>query len=287
MRLTATDVPAWLRAREGIAHRDEMLRAGFTVAALRGAVRDGVVLSIRRAWLTLPGAAPDLVTAARGGGRVSCVSLARRRGWWIPEAADGRIHLHLTPGSGSAHLPEDWGGTLHWTTPVGAPDVRTLTAGIEDALAHIATCVPFDSALVLWESAVRVEGLAPEYLRAVRCTSVRARELAQSVVGLSDSGLETLAVLPLRRAGLVVRQQVRIAGRFVDLLIGERLVVQLDGFEFHSTSADRTRDIAHDAELRLRGYTVLRFSYAQAVHDWRGVEAVIRRAVAAGLHLAH
>ncbi|MDF2492180.1 MAG: hypothetical protein K0Q58_758 [Microbacterium sp.] len=217
---------------------------------------------------------------------MSCTSFARRRGWWIPEVVDPGIHLHVTPGSGSTRLPQDWGGTVHWTVPLTHPAAVTLLATAEDALAHIATCVPFDVALVLWESAVRIERLAPEYLRSVRWTSRRARELADSVTGLSDSGLETLVVTPLRRAGLPVRQQVKLAGRFVDILVHERLVVQLDGFEFHSTGADRSRDIAHDAELRLRGYTVLRFSYAQVVHDWRGVETVIRRAVAAGLHLA-
>ena len=85
-----------------------------------------------------------------------------------------------------------------------------------------------------------------------------ARELATSVTGLSDSGLETLVVTPLRRWGLRVRQQVKLAGRFVDIVVGDRLVLQIDGFEFHSTSAQRSSDIAHDAELRLRGYTVLR-----------------------------
>ncbi|MET0735166.1 MAG: DUF559 domain-containing protein, partial [Microbacterium sp.] len=72
----------------------------------------------------------------------------------------------------------------------------------------------------------------------------------------------------------------------VDALIGDRLVIQVHGYEHHATSAQRSKDIAHDAELRLRGYTVLRFSYAQVVHESRLVEATIRRAVAAGLHLA-
>ena len=46
------------------------------------------------------------------------------------------------------------------------------------------------------------------------------------------------------------------------------------------------KDIAHDAELALRGYTVMRLSYAQIVHDWPAVERSIRRALAARLHLA-
>jgi very-short-patch-repair endonuclease len=83
-----------------------------------------------------------------------------------------------------------------------------------------------------------------------------------------------------------VRQQVVLAGRPVDMLVGDRLVLQIDGYEHHSSSAQRAKDIAHDAELRLRGYTVLRFSYGQIVHDWVAVERRITRALAAGLHLA-
>jgi very-short-patch-repair endonuclease len=279
------DLHDWLSARQGIAHRDEALRAGFSATALRGFVRGGQGRMIRRAWIALVGARPDLVTAAEAGGRVSCVSLARARGWWMPDDVDPNLHLHLIPGSGSARLPDDWPGVLHWTKPIAASG-RRLTATVEDALAQIATCLPFDGALVLWESAARKESLAAEALRDVRWTSRAARELAEAVTGLSDSGLETLVVTPLRRWGLHVRQQVVLAGRPVDMLVGERLVLQIDGYAHHSSSAQRAKDIAHDAELRLRGYTVLRFSYSQVVHDWPAVERRIRRALAAGLHMA-
>ena len=93
-------------------------------------------------------------------------------------------------------------------------------------------------------------------------------------------------VTPLRRWGVRVRQQVVLAGRPVDVLVGDRLVLQIDGYEHHSSSAQRAKDIAHDAELRLRGYTVFRLSYSQVVHDWPAVERRIKRALAAGLHLA-
>lgn len=286
MQRSGAELYDWLVSHGSIAHRDEVRQAGFGTSLLRSFVRDGPAEMIRRAWVALPAAAPDLVAAARAGGRVSCTTLARRRAWWIPASALGAVHLHMTPGSGSARTPAGWDGTLHWTKPVAPVPLGSLLASIEDALAHIAVCEPFDTALVLWESAARVERLAAEYLRSVRWGTRAARELAQAVGGLSDSGLETLVVVPLRRWGLQVRQQVTLAGRPVDLVIGDRLVVQIDGYEFHSDSAQRTRDIAHDAELRLRGYTVLRFSYAQVVHDWPAVAAVIRRAVAAGLHLA-
>lgn len=45
----------------------------------------------------------------------------------------------------------------HWTRPL-APLGRVLEAGVGDALAHIAVCQSPDTALVLWETAARIEG---------------------------------------------------------------------------------------------------------------------------------
>jgi very-short-patch-repair endonuclease len=274
----------WIGERDGVAHRADILAAGFSVAGLRSFVRDGFGVMIRRAWVALPDADPALVLAARAGGRVSCVSLAVRRGWWIPDRPEA-VHLHLLPNAGSAHVTGRIDAVLHWARPL-APTGRALVGEVEDALQHIATCRPREEALVLWESAARLERLAPDYLRSVAWTSVAARELAGAVNGLSDSGLETLLVTPLRRWGVLVRQQVVLAGRPVDILIGERLVIQIDGWQFHSSAAQRAKDIAHDAELRLRGYTVFRFGYAQVVHGREEVLRVIRRALASRLHLA-
>ena len=201
----------------------------------------------------------------------------------MPEAVGSGLHLHLLPGSGATRLADEWNGVTHWTKPL-VPTARSLVATVEDALLHIAACLDRDTALVLWESAARTERIAPQTLRAIAWTSRAARELAQAVTGLSDSGLETLLVVPLRRWGVTVRQQVKLAGRLVDAVVGDRLVVQVDGYEFHASSAQRTKDIAHDAELRLRGFTVLRFSYSQIVHDWPYVGRTIRSALSAGLH---
>ncbi|WP_237739327.1 endonuclease domain-containing protein [Microbacterium yannicii] len=203
----------------------------------------------------------------------------------MPETVGTELHLHLRPGSASTGLGDGWEGVTHWTKPL-IPSERALTGTVEDALLHIATCLDRDTALVVWESASRTERIAPQTLRGMGWTSIAARELAGAVTGLSDSGLETLVVTPLRRWGLEVRQQIYLAGRPVDVLVGDRLVLQIDGYEFHSSSAQRARDIAHDAELRLRGYTVLRFSYSQVVHDWSLVERTVRSAVGARLHLA-
>jgi very-short-patch-repair endonuclease len=278
------DVLEWLAVGGmGIGHRESALRSGVGPRSIRAALSAGVLVSIRRSWLATPTATGDMVDAARLGARVACLSAARARGWWLPEHLEPvSLHLHFHPHARSAAFA----GVAHWTTSI-APTPRTsLIESPEDALAHIAGCLDPESARVVWESAVRVENLSLEALRNVRWTSRAAKALAQEVNGLSDSGLESILLVRLSPWGLPLHQQVKLAGRFVDLLIGERLVVQVDGYAFHSSSAQRARDVAHDAELRLRGYTVLRFTYAQVVHDWPAVERTIARAIAIGAHRA-
>lgn len=276
------DLVGWLAERAGIAHRDDLARAGFTPRVIADEVAAGRARRVRRVWIALPHGDAELTRAAGLGGRVACLSVARRRGWWIPENVDTRPHLHFRP-HGRA---EAFDGVSHWTKPVSPVPPTSLLESVEDALAHIASCVDPETALVVWESAIRTERLSLDALRRVRWTSRAAAACADEADGLSDSGLETIAIVRLSRWGVPIRQQVFLAGHPVDLLIGERLVVQLDGFAHHSSSKDRTRDLRHDAELRLRGFTVLRFSYAQVVHDWPAVERTIGRAIAAGDHLA-
>jgi very-short-patch-repair endonuclease len=279
------EIDEWVVARGGIVARAVATEAGFTARAISTATRAGAVRVVRRRWLAAGTVSTDALTAARAGGLIACVSAARRRGWWMPPTADQRLHLRLAPGSASDGIPRPFDGRVHWTKALAPASRHSLLESVEDTLAHVARCLTPENALVVWESAVRVERLDAPSLRSVRWGTPAARACAEAVGGLSDSGLETILTTGLRALGLSVRQQVVIAGRPVDSLIGRRLVIQTDGWEFHSSSSQRSADIAHDAELRLRGYTVFRFSYAQIVHDWPSVEATVRRAVAAGLHL--
>ncbi|WP_447588354.1 endonuclease domain-containing protein [Microbacterium lacticum] len=100
----------------------------------------------------------------------------------------------------------------------------------------------------------------------------------------TDSGIETLFRVRLRWLRVRILHQIWLAGHRADFLIGERLVVQADGG--HHVGAQRAEDLAHDAELMLRGYHVLRFTYAQIVGDWPAVQSAIMRALAQRLHLA-
>ncbi len=275
------DYRAFVDARAGIVHRATILAAGGTAHGLQRACSTGEVERIRRYWIATPGAPADLRTAAAATARIACVSAAQRRGWWMPPTTDTGLHLHVRP-----HAERPRGDhVLHWTRPL-VPVARTsLIESTHDTLDHIAACVDAETAAVLWETACRTERFTPADLRRVRWRSASAREICELITGLHDSGLETIFAVRMRDGGVAVRFQQIVAGHRVDALIGERLIVQLDGFAFHSTAADRTRDAAHDRELLARGYTVLRFTYSEVLHRWDIVERSIARAIAQGVHL--
>ncbi|WP_431074026.1 endonuclease domain-containing protein [Microbacterium phyllosphaerae] len=275
------DLTEWLTARGGIAHRSDAADHGFAPGHVRAAIRSGSVRRMRAQWVALSSAPDDLVAAAAASGRLTCVSLARHSGWWVPDKAPADLHLQVGPNA-HRHRAD---ATLHWGAPLVDCGPRRLTASVEDALAHIASCCSREDARVIWESAIRMERLDIEALRLVEWREPRSRILAEEVVGLSDSGLETIVVVRLSGWGVPLRQQVQLAGHRVDIVIGSHLVVQIDGYAHHSSSAQRGSDVAHDAELRLRGYTVLRFSYSQIVHGWEDVERTLQAAIARGLHL--
>lgn len=273
-------IDEWVTSNGGIVHRDTA--RGWPDATLRHAARQGTIQVVRRTWIATASAPPDELAAARAGARVACVSVARARRWWMPDSVDPRRHLSRLPHAKA--VPTDQSEVMHWSKPVAPASALSLHESIEDALAHIAACVQPEAARTIWESAIRIERLSSDALRRVRWTSRAAARLADEASDLSDSGLESIFLIRLGPWGLPIRQQTVLAGRPVDFLIGDRLVVQVDGHAYHSSAADRGRDAAHDAELRLRGYHVLRFTYSQVLHDWPAVERSIARAVAAGLH---
>ncbi|MBU4465174.1 MAG: hypothetical protein KKH75_04930, partial [Actinobacteria bacterium] len=169
----------WIDDNGGLVHRDAAAGAGFSREVQRRAVGEGRLRRVRRAWLATPSAPADLTAAAGSGTRVTCVSMARRRSWWLPEGIDDRLHLSVDPHGATPEVDS----VRHWTARIAPAPVHLVIESFEDALGHIATCQPPETALVIWESAIRLERIAPEALRRVRWTSVAARECAEIYAG--------------------------------------------------------------------------------------------------------
>lgn len=269
----------WIHRRGGVAHSSTIYRAGFSKHAVATSVRSGALVRVRRSWLVLSACEPERLAAARVGGRLTCVSAARLMDLWVP--AHDAIHVAVNP---TAARFDAAGLRVHWSTGPAPIVRRTAIDPLLNVLYQAARCLPPPDALAVWESAIRRGLVAGEVLQRVEWRSRRAHFVAGLATALSDSGLETHFVVLMREIGVDVRQQVWIDGHRVDALIGDRLIVQLDGFAHHSSASDRRRDITADARLVLRGYTVLRFDYQQLLLQPLFVQDAVRAAMAQGLH---
>jgi very-short-patch-repair endonuclease len=275
----ARNLDDWLIRAGGVAHSSDLRAAGFSEREMARAISGGGVRRVRRSWLVIDSCDPRRVAAASVSGRITCVSAAALHGLWVPE--HNEVHVAVRPNAARFSVG---GMRVHWS---GGPAPVKRWA-IEDppinVLFHAARCLPRRDALAVWESALRQGIIDRDLLGSVQWTNAKARELAQLASVLSDSGLETVFVDGMRALNVVVRQQVWIDGHRVDGLIGECLVIQLDGFSHHR-GADRRRDIRADARLVLLGYTVLRFDFQQVLFDWPYVEDAVVAAMAQGRHL--
>lgn len=270
-----------LQKHGGWLHRTTLIDRGWSPSKLLAARRAEDIELVRRRWLIHPDAPQDVRTAAELGGVITSVSALDRYGLWMPPGLerDARAHVAVTPNAG---IRADDRTVVYRSRPVVERSPRTLVDTLENVLSNVARRLPEAQAFAIWESAVERRLTTPEELITIPWISASARALALDVSDRSDSGVESTFVKNCRRARIPIVQQVWIAGRPVDALIGRRLVVQLDGYAFHSDPAQRRRDIAHDRKLVAMGYTVLRFSYHDVMYEWSRVEREIRGMIARG-----
>ena len=226
----------------GVASRDSILRLWTTAGKLSRATHAGQVLRVRKGWYALPDARKDVVAAVRVGGSLTCSrALMSHEVWTMP---DERVHVSVP--SNASRLRSLDGVVLHWRRSPGV--IHRAVDPVPDALAHLAECGTREAAIAAIDSALYL-GLTnrPELKAVFRSSTSEARRRLALADATSESGLETFARLRLRSLGIQYRTQVPIPGvGRVDLLVGKRLVVELDGFRFHTREAfeeDRRRDL--------------------------------------------
>ncbi|SFI17496.1 MULTISPECIES: DUF559 domain-containing protein [Microbacterium] len=269
------DAVAQVRSRGGVARTSTLNRSGVGRREVERLVQRGHLVRVK----PTPDADALLVSCARSNVVLTCVTQARRLGLWVL-SDDARCHVAAPPHAGRAPTST---AMVHWARPVVPRHPDALADPIENVLAAVAACQPFESALAVWESALQ-KGLVRRELLGRLALLASARRLLDEAEVWSDSGLETLVVPRLLWLGLPLRRQIWIHGHRVDLLIGDRLVLQVDGG--HHVGAQRAADNAHDAALMLLGYHVIRIGYRQVIDGWPEGQELIMRAVAQGLHRA-
>lgn len=190
------------------------------------------------------------------------------------------LHVLIPRGHKAAPL---WGEHQHETRDLPPVPLSAFpVAPLARCLADLLCCAQEWTALVAADAALHQGRVTHEqvgtYLRGSR--RVLGRRRLQRTSSRARSPLETLARIQLRGAGLDVVDGVEIGGvGEVDLLIAGWLVVELDGYEYHSDMWSFDQDRSRDRELARLGYTSIRFT-ANNVRSGRIVDEV-RRVLAA------
>jgi very-short-patch-repair endonuclease len=267
-----------------VAERRQLIAGGNSPKAIASAVRAGSIERVRRAWYATSAATLEQRVAVRIGGRLGGPSALPGHGIWRPPGT--AVHVSLAPNASrlrppAAHVPV----VLHWTDPARPNiDLPAWRVDAVTAVSQTLAVVAADAGTAVLDSALFTGAIDVATAARICAASPHTRHLMENVDGRAESGIESLVRVRLAGAGVTARPQVVIPnlGR-VDLLIGDRLVVEVDGREFHGPErfeSDRRRDL----ELAALGLRSLRVSYRQVIHDWYSTEDAILRLLDAGEH---
>lgn len=283
------DIQLAPRAHGGLVTTFELHALGFGRSAIAAAVRSGHLWRVRQGWYSAPGVAPVLARAARVGGVATCATaLAAAAVWVLP---DPRLHVAVPPRACQLRSPRDSRNRLgnedvvvHWTL---GEQASRLLRDLPESLLDYAGCAPPELVAASANSLLREH---PEHR--VEWHDLRARfpertqRFLTSVDGVCESGTEFVFWVRLPRLHERMRRQIWIPGvGRVDFLIGERLVVEIDGFEHHGDRDAFEVDRQRDAVASAAGFRALRFSHRQVFERWPTVEAAVFAAIARGDHL--
>ena len=255
----------------GAARTGQLLAAGYSRRDIAGLLELGV-RQPRRGIFLAPGCDEELAAALHHNGRLTCASAAAYYGLWIRNPP-AQLHLACNHGHGA-------GFVRHRTTRFRSDQPRPVAA-VEDVVLHGLGCLPPPASTALATSAIRLHGvpvdLLKDQLRGDRSAPVlRAlRELdlrAESIVEVDAQHL-------FRTNGIAFEPQVFLPGiGRVDFLLNGFLIVEIDGFAFHSKRADMLRDRDRNNSSTVKGYAVLRY---MPEHIWFNQQQVLAEIQAA------
>jgi very-short-patch-repair endonuclease len=265
----------------GIARTVELERLGHTEASIRWAVRCGLIAVVRGGWVRTNNAPDAVVRAVESGGRLGCVSAAHHLGLWTMPHSGLHVAVPSHAGRSSAAI----GLVRHWTSATWGQRSEPIEA-IDQVIRQMLLCCDRDAAIVAIDSALNQRMLSLHDLGEIlRSLPSEFADVLSEVDGRSQSGLETIPRVRLRRLGIPVATQVRIAGvGTVDVVVGERLIIESDGREWHDNDEQFVVDRSRDLATAQRGYVTLRPTASHILDEWQWFESVVLAMVARGEH---
>jgi very-short-patch-repair endonuclease len=259
-----------LRELGGVARRRVLLRATSRKRLDRAVLR-GEITRTRRGVYRIAAADHALVRAAELRGSASHLSAATLHGWEVafPASCPWITVPRNTGVSARDECFVFWADLSEEERPVTSP-LRTVV--------DCARRLEFGPALAVADSALRHSDVAHaelvEAAAAVRGKgAARARLVAEHACALAANPFESMLRALAIEVGLSVRPQVGIPlsqGEVVhpDVVdTGRRLVLEADSWEFHTGKEAHARDCRRYTLLVVHGWTVLRFTWRQVMHD--------------------
>jgi very-short-patch-repair endonuclease len=248
----------------GVARTAQLLAAGFSRTEIS---RLGTVArQPRRGVFVLPQCRPEFEAAIRHNARASCASGAGHYGLWLREAP-AQHHLACNHGRGGGFI-------RHRTVRFDGHPTLPLAA-IEDVVLHAMTCLAPPASTAIATSAMRLHGVPLELLKA-QLTADRSGQALKALHQLdlrAESIVEVDAQHLFRANGVGYDAQVYLPGiGRVDFLIEGFLIVEVDGFAFHSSRESLRRDLGRNNASTLGGFAILRY---MPEHIWFEPERVL------------
>lgn len=267
-------IEAVCRAHYGVISTGALAANGFGRTKVAAAERGGVLQRSGRGYYRLEDAPAELVSAAAVGASLTCVSAAALQGWWVLTPTD---ILHVRADKPLC-VP---GVRLHRGKRSAAKLVSSPSAIVLDAF----RCLPQLEALVIAESALVRNAVSKQALirTFTRPQDWRVRALLEGMSRKTASPLEVCARYHLWSAGLPAQREVLVEGvGRVDFLVADRLIVEIDGYEFHSSRAQYRNDRGRWNRAIALGFITLRITAELVLRNPQEFIRLVRVALAEG-----
>lgn len=233
---------------------------------------------ICRGWYALPQADERVVRAILAGGRLGCLSGCRFYGIWVPH----HTSLHVVYGAGKRPRPLPGICSHPWDGPVTRKPIWSVAECVQQVIhRHDA-----ETGLIVMESAMNLELLRPSGLPDLLAGLPAEQRQIVRFLDVAESGSETRIRLFLRRLRVPVRPQVAIPGiGHVDLLVGDKLIIECDSDEYHRSKEQHRIDRQRDLAALELGYDKIRLTYHQIWMDWEATQNSLRHQLRRRRHL--
>ncbi|ROZ98803.1 DUF559 domain-containing protein [Gordonia sp. OPL2] len=265
----------------GVHRFAELIDGGMTRKEIRRQLADGELVLLRHDWYANKRADTTTCEVVRAGGVVGCLTALRYRKVWVPGSST-TIHRR---GNSRAHRAPS---KITYCRQYGRPEPEYGAVDeVPIAFRHAVRCLDGEELVAVCDSIANQKLMTIDEMRSEMRSAPKSKQrLLDKCDARAQSGTETMTRLRLRARRLKVRVQVKISGLgHVDLVVGDRLIIEVDSEEYHRTKEQYEEDRRRDRRAAELGYITLRFTYSAVTTGWEAAEEQVLTIVREGRHL--